>query len=184
MYDECNLISMPEFIERFCASCYEKCSNCQICEFLGYLNKSGIKNIQACVIDINDAYACGSDMRDHGLCSRSNAKECSKYGPPDMLIIARSKVGVRECYVIELKLGLKSTKGRPLIIDAIMKKFNIECGQKECCGKPTLKKLVVVKGEKVKQRLISIMQRRDEKYIISIINAKNKDDLRYIFSRI
>jgi|GEM_PF-3132835 len=138
---------------------------CQVCRVIEDIMRSIMRskashrtnikpNIKLCIADVNEASLCGLDPSNDVMCYNvSNASSC-----PDMLIIIKRRRAI-ECYVIELKLNVKSREALRLkdYIGRAEQQLNSSCAhsicQTYCCGNT---ERIVVFSEEVYKKIEGI----------------------------
>lgn len=138
----CKTINIVDFRKNVCED-RDLGKECQICLFIDHLvnNVERVSSgLEICILDYQDLTKC-KGVKDV-LCG--NFVSISGKGCSDLLVIYRSRQALR-CYVVELKLNVKSGKINSDDID----RFNNECGQGNCCSSTAMKKLIIVKNKRI-----------------------------------
>jgi len=134
---------------------------CQVCRVIKDIMRSIIRskashqtNIKLCIADVNEASLCKLDSFNDVMCYNvSNASSC-----PDILITIKRRRAI-ECYVVELKLNVKSREALRLkdYIRRAEQQLNSSCAhsicQTYCCGNT---ERIVVFSEEVYKKIEGI----------------------------
>ena len=139
---------------------------CQVCRVIKDIMKSIIRskashqtNIKLCIADVNEASLCELDVMCYNV---SNASSC-----PDILITIKRRRAI-ECYVVELKLNVKSHVALRLkdYIRRAEQQLNSSCAhsicQTYCCGNT---ERIVVFSEEVYKKIEGIKKQIKRKGI-------------------
>ena len=129
---------------------------CQVCTVIKNIMGSKAShrtNIELCIADVNEASLCGFNLNIVMCYNVSNASSC-----PDMLITIKRRRAI-ECYVVELKLNVKSREALRLkdYIGRAEQQLNSSCAhsicQTYCCGN---REHIVVFSEEVYKKIEGI----------------------------
>jgi len=129
---------------------------CQVCRVIKNIMGSKAShqtNIKLCIADVNEASLCGFNLNIVMCYNVSNASSC-----PDMLITIKRRRAI-ECYVVELKLNVKSREALRLkdYIRRAEQQLNSSCAhsicQTYCCGN---REHIVVFSEEVYKKIEGI----------------------------
>jgi hypothetical protein len=142
----CKTMNIDDFKGRCSSS--DPGKDCQICPFINHL-VNRVKNISSrleiCILDVQDFKKCRGVQGVLCRCQATNTND----GCPDLLIIYKSK-RASKCYIIELKLNVKS--GR--IKNDVSDQLNRECGQSHCCNNSgAISKIIIVKDEDIARKM-------------------------------